>query len=147
MIVDKLENIDKYDLIPDYAKEFIRGLSADIELGRVELEGLDYANVETYTTKPHDKCRFEAHKKFADIQILLKGVERLDYSDKEMTVVEPYDEKRDIAFFNGNETERIILDGTNFVLLMPNELHRPQMCFEAPEQVKKVVVKFNLFNY
>lgn len=144
MIVDKLENINKYGQIPDYAKEFVKNLSKDIPLGRVELDGLDYANVETYTTKPHDKCLFEAHKKYADIQILLTGVERLDYSEKEMTVIEPYDEKRDISFFKGDETESVILDGTNFVLLMPEELHRPQMNFEKSEQVKKVVVKIRI---
>ena len=144
MIVDKLENINKYDVIPDYAKEFINNLSADIPLGRVELQGSDYANVETYTTKPHDKCLFEAHQKYADIQILLKGFERLDYSENEAVVVEPYDEKRDIAFFRADETEKVVLDGTNFVLLMPNELHRPQMCLNTPEQVKKVVAKIRI---
>lgn len=141
MIVDKLQNIDKYDQIPDYAKEFIKGLSKDIPLGKVALEGSDYANVETYTTKPHDKCLFEAHRKYADIQILLKGVERLDYSENEAVVVEPYNEVKDIAFFKAYETEKVILDGTNFVLLMPNELHRPQMCYETQQQVKKAVVK------
>ena len=144
MIVDKIENINKYDVIPDYANEFINGLSSGIPLGRVKLQGSDFANVETYTTKPHDKCLFEAHKKYADIQILLKGVERLDYSENEANVVEPYDEKRDIAFFKADATEKVILDGTNFVLLMPNELHRPQMCLTSPEQVKKVVVKVRI---
>ena len=141
MIVDKLQNIDKYDIVPGYAKEFIKGLSKDIPLGKVLLEGSDYVNIETYTTKPHDKCLFEAHRKYADIQILLKGVERLDYSENEAVVVESYNEAKDIAFFKADETEQVILDGTNFVLLMPNELHRPQMCYVKPEQVKKVVVK------
>ena len=141
MIVDKLQNIDKHNQIPDYAKEFIKGLSKDIPLGMVALEGSDYANIETYITKPHDKCLFEAHKKYADIQILLKDVERLDYSENEAVVVEPYNEVKDIAFFKADATEKVILDGTNFVLLMPNELHRPQMCYEKQQQVKKVVVK------
>ena len=144
MIVDKLENADKYDVIPDYAKEFIKNLSKDTPLGRIELKNSDYVNVETYTTKTHDKCLFEAHRKYADIQILLTGIERLDYSDKEMIVVEPYDEKRDIAFFNGDETKKVILDGTNFVLLMPNELHRPQMCSDIPQDVKKAVIKLKI---
>lgn len=141
MITDKLVNIDKYEEIPFEIRNFIKTVSKGIPLGKVSLDGENYANVEEYTTKTHDKCLFEAHKKYADIQILLSGEERLDYSEEKGTIVQAYDYERDIMFLNANETESIILDGTNFVLLLPEELHRPQMCIKESQFVKKIVVK------
>lgn len=141
MITDKLINIDKYVEIPSEIRNFVKTVSRDIPLGKIILDSENYANVEEYTTKTHDKCMFEAHKKYADIQILLSGRERLDYSGENGTIVQAYDESKDIMFLNAKETESIILDGTNFVFLLPEELHRPQMCIDSPKQVKKIVVK------
>ena len=144
MITDKLENISKYMEIPEHIKAFVQTISKDIPTGRVTVNENDYANVEEYITKTHDKCRFEAHKKYADIQILLSGKERLDYSGLNGTITEPYNDDRDIMFLDSEETSTVFLDGTNFVMYLPQELHRPQMCVSNPEKVKKIVVKVKI---
>lgn len=145
MIIDKLENIDKYNEISNDIKRFIKNLSRDIPCGKTIINSTDYANVEIYETKEHDKCFFEAHEKFIDIQIILSGNERLDYIDNKGLVVRtPYNPDKDIVFYeNPNcETCRINLDGTNFVMLFPWEAHRPQMnCTDKTQTVKKIVVK------
>ncbi len=147
MITDKIENIDKYKEIPIDIQHFIKNLSRDIELGRIALNDNNYANVETYQTKKHEDCLFEAHEKFADIQIILEGKERLDYVSSEgLTIKTPYNPEKDIVFYENNkpETASVILDGSNFVMLFPNEPHRPQMAASNGSQtVKKIVVKLN----
>ena len=144
MITDKLVNIDKYSEIPANIKAFIKGLSKDLQVGRLNISDDDYANVDEYTTKTHDNCRFEAHKKYADIQILLSGTERLDYSTSKGHITESYDENRDVMFAEAKETASVILDGTNFVMYFPEELHKPQMCVDNPEKIKKIVVKVKI---
>ncbi len=147
MIIDKLENIESYPQIPAHAVEFVKRLSKNIECKRYEISDTDYVNVDTYTTKSHENCFFEAHKNYADIQILLDGVERLDYTEIDnLKVKTPYDSSRDIAFYENTvkETCNVTLDGTNFVFIFPNEAHKPQMNFENSIEVKKAVIKVRM---
>lgn len=146
MIIDKLENVDKYSVIPDYAVDFIKNLKPDLECKRYEISETDYVNVETYNTKFHENCFFEAHKDYADIQIILEGVERLDYTNiEQLKVKKPY--QPDIVFYENTvkETCSVTLDGTNFVFIFPNEAHRPQMNFaQESKPVKKAVLKIKM---
>lgn len=146
MIFDKLENIDKYNQIPKYAIEFIKRLNKDFECQRYELTETDFVNVESYNTKLSENCFFEAHKEYADVQIILSGMERLDYTDIEkLEVKTPY--KKDIEFYHNTvkETCSVVLDGSNFVYFAPNEAHRPQMTYNQKSvEVKKAVVKIKV---
>lgn len=146
MITDKLENIGKYKQIPAKVRKFLKNIPDTC--GRYSLAGEDFANIEEYETKAHKDCYFETHKKYADVQILLKGKERLDYTDEfGLDVKTFYNEEKDIAFwFNSKkESASVYLDGTNFVLLMPDEAHRPQMNYgNKSEKVRKLVVKIKI---
>lgn len=148
MITDKLSNINKYSEIPDYVVDFIIKLSEEIKLGRYELENNSYVNVETYLTKKHSEACFEAHKKYADIQILISGKEKIFIKPVE-SLVSPleYSEQKDIIFYedNTNKSDYVTLDGSNFVLIYPHEAHAPQIAIDDnPELVKKAVVKLFL---
>ena len=100
MIIDSLENIAFYNNIPQNVIDFIKTLTPQKEAGRYEIDQNSYANIEIYETKNLKDCKFEAHKNYIDIQILLSGIEELDYTPvKGLTVFEEYDEKRDILFF------------------------------------------------
>lgn len=107
-----------------------------------------YANVETYETKLLENGKFEAHKDYIDVQILLKGHEQIFIAPQNsLTMSEPYDAKRDIEFYSDNicSFQSIKLDGTNFVMLFPHEAHAPQVSIdEKLENVLKVVVKIKI---
>lgn len=147
MIFDDVKNIRNYAEIDTKVADYILGLEPGIPAGRVYLsdDGLTYANVDEYTTKPHDNCRLEAHKKYIDIQIMLDGTEELDFTDIEgLDVSEPYDAARDVMFFAAPKKvlNKVILSAGKFVLLYPHEAHQPQMAYKnSPADVKKVVVK------
>ncbi len=134
MIFDKIENLAKYPQIPDDVKEFIKNCPK--ACGRYEINEKDFANIEEYTTKKEGK--FERHRLFSDIQIVLNGKEKLFIGDAGKVLV-PYVE--DIEFLEGKPTSSVILDGTNFILIFPNEPHMPQMALDKETQVKKLVVK------
>ena len=147
MIVDKLSNIDLYTNIPDNIKEFIKNIDKDIELGRYELDNGAYDNVEQYLTKSVSEGKFESHKKYIDIQLLLSGSEKIYYNyDINLPQLEPYNENKDITFYETevSKSDYVTLDGTNFMLIFPHELHAPQIMAKTQQKVKKVVVKLPL---
>jgi YhcH/YjgK/YiaL family protein len=148
MIVDKLENVVLYPQIPDYAKNFILNLSDEISLGKKSLGKDDFANVETYLTKKFEDAKFEIHKKYIDIQLLISGNERIYVKHKNEISEEPkYNEEKDIAFYSAplNNSDYVTLDGSNFVMIFPWEAHAPQVTVNnAQNEVKKVVLKIKI---
>lgn len=147
MIVDKLENIANYSEIPADAVNFIRELTDDIKLGKYNIGVSNYANVESYITKNIDDAKFESHKNYIDIQILLSGKERIYVgSVNDMTISVPYSLEKDIMFYDEavEPYDYITLGDSNFVMLFPHEAHAPQVVVSNPSEVKKVVVKIQI---
>ena len=148
MIIDSLENIAFYNNIPQNVIDFIKTLTPQIEVGRYEIDNDSYANIDVYETKNLNDCKFEAHKNYIDIQMLLSGIEELDYTPvKGLTISEEYDVKRDVMFFeNPNRiSDSVILEAGKFALIYPHEAHRPQVAFNANSKtVKKVVLKIHV---
>lgn len=148
MIIDSLENMSIYDNIPQNVINFVKTLTPETEIGRYEIDKNSYANIDVYETKNLKDCKFEAHKNYIDIQMLLSGIEELDYTPvKDLIVSEKYDEKRDIMFFENPDriSDSVILEVGKFALIYPHEAHRPQVAFNANSKtVKKVVIKIHI---
>lgn len=148
MIIDKLENISLYTNIPKEVTEFIANLSKDLSLGKYKLSKENFINVETYNTKSIINGKFESHKNYIDIQILLDGQERIYVTNiNGLTILEPYNEDRDITFYSDNLDDKnyVTLDGTNFVVLFPHEAHAPQISEDdESKKVLKVVAKIKV---
>ena len=80
MIVDRLENWSFYAGLPPRivrALEFLRDTDlAALSLGRHELDGDRlFALVQEYTTKPIEQCKWEAHRRYCDVQFVARGAE------------------------------------------------------------------------
>lgn len=148
MIIDKLENLSMYRIVPDHVVDFVKNLKSDIKTGRYELIDKDYANIETYTTKNITDGKFEVHNSYIDIQILLEGKERIYYtSTSSVSVDTPYNSEKDIKFYSDKITkfDFVTLDGTNFAMIFPHEAHAPQVSIDSIQtEVKKVVVKVKI---
>lgn len=141
MITDNIKNLKNYNIVSEKVLDFLMNLPADA--GHYEIDDKAFANIDIYNTK--QDCKFEAHKKYIDIQMLLEGSEELDYiSVDDLKISEAYDEKRDLMFFqNPNKTpDTLQLEPYKFALIYPHEAHRPQM--GNGQQVKKVVVKIKV---
>lgn len=152
MIVDYIENISKYgDLVPESVLNFIAKLEGDytsVFQGSKKkiIDEKNYANFDVYSPKTIDLCRFEAHKKYADIQIMLNGEERIDIINTDgLSVSDEYDEQKDVMFFKPPEkaADKIVLSKGKFVLIYPYEAHCPQIKTTS-DNVEKVVVKVRL---
>lgn len=145
MIFDKIENIKNYPQISQVVLDFVLNISENQPVGRVYLtyDKTVWANVDEYITKPLEDCKFEAHKKYIDIQFLLSGEEKIEtaFTD-ELKITEPYDENRDVMFLADTDYKAVLpLKKGYFALFSPTDAHKPQIAFSEPEKVKKIVVK------
>lgn len=147
-----------YDNLSDL--ELYKGLSEDIYFGLTYLKqvNLDSANgvyqltprvkaiVSEYETKKVNEYGFEAHKKFIDIQYVLKGEERVACIPIERLIgTKPYSEENDAAFYVTNcQAQEMIIGNGYFAIFFPQDGHMPQLCVEEPKMVKKVVVKVEI---
>jgi YhcH/YjgK/YiaL family protein len=149
MILDKIENAPSYYGISANLKkgfEYIRNTNLlEVPVGRHEISGNDvFALVSEYQTKAHEECIPEAHQIFTDIQFIISGEELIGYvpqnGQKESI---PYQAERDIAFYN-EETTQLWLRQGMFAVFFPQDIHRPCMLINRPENVKKVVIKVRI---
>ena len=108
MVVDRLENIEKYaSLNPLFAQaiEFLKSHDLNaLEVGKTELKGKDLlVNVAQTKPKTKEDAKLETHKDFIDIQIPLSGTEIMGYTAAKDCVPEdaPYNAEKDITFFTG----------------------------------------------
>jgi YhcH/YjgK/YiaL family protein len=113
-----------------------------IEPGKYEIDGDEiYAVVSQYDTKPASSGRWEAHKRYLDIQYVVEGKEKIGYSFSNKTIVtQNYDEHKDIMFLKG-EGQFLSIETGYFAILFPSDIHMPGIAINISAQVKKVVVK------
>ena len=82
MIFDKAENMAQYyekEPLLKKCAEFIERFEAEkLPDGAYEIDGERvFANVQTYRTKQQDEnSRFEAHKKYIDVQYVVSGIDK-----------------------------------------------------------------------
>ncbi len=146
MIKDKIKNAKLYYNISENLKKgFLWLENTDLENiadGKYEIGGTDvYASVQTYETK--SEANYESHKKYIDIQYMIKGIEKVGVTDIEnCTTCIEYDKEKDLEFYHINcEDEYIELDEGQFLVLFPNDAHKPSIAHKEKAIVKKVVVK------
>jgi biofilm protein TabA len=146
MIIDQISNSKLCENIyPRLAKAF-RYLTTEnfinIEPGTYEIEGKEiFAMVSTYETHPVDEMKWEAHRKYLDIQVLIEGEERMGFAPlSSVKEVIPYNEEKDIAFYRGSG-DFVTLGKGQFVIFMPQDAHQPCIQKGLPGYVKKVVIK------
>ena len=146
MIKDKLENATIYYNLSENIQKGLTWLKdADfnnISDGKYNIdEDKVFASVQTYKTK--DDAKYEAHRKYIDIQYMIKGVEKVGVTNlKNCTTCVPYDLEKDLEFFDINvEEEFFELAEESFLIFYPHDAHKPSIKHIQKDLVKKVVVK------
>ncbi len=148
MILDTLDNATRYETLNSrFAKTFawLRKFDGTQELGRHDIDGDHcFALVQTYETKPLEKAKFEAHRKYIDVQFIYSGRETILWAPlsamKEETMA--YTEEKEAALWKLiPDVTPLHMSGGHFAILWPQDAHAPCIEWEKPEQVLKVVVK------
>ena len=149
MIFDKIDNTELYKGLSEdinLGLEFLTNATPDIDNGAYELSPRVKAIVSEYKTMEVNEYGFEAHKKFIDIQFLLKGSEKICCLPiEQLKKTKTYSEENDAAFYasNTNPIEMTLGNGY-FAIFYPQDGHMPQLCVNEPVDVKKVVIKVRI---
>jgi len=150
VIYDTFENMGQYcgegeplRRAVDFAKSFDRSQPD----GRYEIDGDNiFATVMSYTTLAAEELKFEGHKNHIDVQLLLEGEEFMDVClDTDLEVDTPYSEEGDAILFKApKQFSTVLLKPGRFAAVFPDDLHQPSRFVEAPQPVRRMVVKVRL---
>lgn len=152
MISGKIADLKRYyPLHPafEFVDKFLQEYMADPKPdGSYEiLPGRLTAGIATNEMADAQTKDFEAHKKFADVQVIMKGTERIDWADLDTCtemVSEEYSKGGDIAFYKDPEfVSKVILDEGEFMIMFPEDAHKPcvKPTADASQPVTKIVFK------
>jgi len=145
MIVDRIENYALYTGLGDRiraALEYIRTTDFDhADAGRHDLDGDRlFAIINDYETIGRKEGQLEGHRKYIDIQYVVRGTEWIGYAPLSgQTVAIDYDPEDDCLLFEGEATF-IRFETGMFAIFFPQDLHQPGTGNESIP-VRKVVVK------
>lgn len=146
MVIDNLSNSALYyGLNPKIEKALKYLRENDLrnkEPGTYYIDGNKmYISVAQYKTKSSEEALWEAHRKYTDIQYVIKGSEKMGYTSiKNIKITNEYDEDKDILFGEATGDFVTVPEGS-FTIFMPHDAHMPCISIDKREYVKKVVVK------
>lgn len=145
MILDTLDNYHLYQSINERITkgfEFLHNTDLDaIPSGKHDIDGdTIFALVQEYQTKPLAECKLESHKKYIDIQYVIRGEEFMGITTKNNQKILEVNEDKDYTFYEGS-TSLVRVSKGMFTIFFPDDLHQPCVQKELASEVKKVVIK------
>lgn len=112
--------------------------SVGTEMQKLE-EDLLYVTRFDYETLPLEETFFEAHKRYLDVHLLLRGEERVDISHPDTLAL--FEHKDDFYAYRGEAEQTLILTPGSFLVVFPGDAHRIKIQAQGPSNVSKVVFK------
>jgi YhcH/YjgK/YiaL family protein len=94
-------------------------------------------------TKPAGEGRWESHKAYVDVQVVISGTEIMEVADiRDLVLTEDLTPEKDLLFYQAPASCSRLIARAGFVAVFaPSDGHRPSMAVDAPSPVRKVVVK------
>ena len=139
MIVCTIEDAAKYGAIsPNLSlainwlqnhctDEFVKGTYT---IGQSETTGADVTvKCEEPALLPREKAALEAHKKFIDIQVPLKGTETIGWAPVRALkhIRTQYSEENDVAFFGDSAHSLLHIKVGQMAVFFPEDAHAPNI--------------------
>lgn len=132
-ITEAIEYLSKQDL-------------AGMPAGKYPVNDDFYYMVQEYVSRPESDCHLESHQKYVDIQWVISGTEAIDCAAVDgLEVEKEYNPEKDITFWKEPaEMMRCVLSSGSYVVLLPENAHKPCIAVGEPMQMKKVVAKVKI---
>ncbi|MCU0523025.1 MAG: YhcH/YjgK/YiaL family protein, partial [Anaerolineae bacterium] len=110
--------------------------------GRVDIDGDEvYALVQSYTGKPHsDQPRFEAHRRYIDVQAVVVGEEAFGWAPIEaLQPTDDYSTDKDVVHGTVPMDRAVFvpLHAGEAMILYPSDAHAPGLALDEPIPVRK----------
>lgn len=116
---------------------------AEIKPGKYPIIGEEvFAVVTEAPSKNMEDVKWESHKKYIDLQYIIKGKEIIGVADASKAIItKPY--TVDAMNYTADGTYYTTDAGT-FFLFFPNDAHRPTIKADGYDIVKKIVIKIQV---
>ena len=144
MIICPWKDIKKYASVLPGIEEAFDAVNAltDYEAKTYPLSDGNRFFVAVGTTKAPDVA--EAHRKYRDIQYIVKGKEVMGWADlADCQIVGEFNEEKDIGKYEGDFEYITINEGICYVAF-PEDAHMPGRHLDVPNDFVKVVVKLKV---
>jgi len=131
-----------FDYLENITNDFL-----DIEDGECIKEMISediFVLKQAYYTKNRKDCFFESHKKYIDIQFMVKGEEYMDVSDlKSLEIINNYDKKTDFIKYQGKEERisKLLIEEKSLAIFYPSDAHQPCIKVNTSDLIYKAVIK------
>ena len=140
-----IKDLKSYGILPKGAVEEIQEFIDKndltlLEKGRYVLSDKNFVNVSEYRTKEFDG-KYEVHKKYADVQLIISGCEKIRYADKANEIIKEYDEAGDYYLCSVESERKFTLSSGQACVFLPEEPHAPGLNCNGENEVKKAVFK------
>lgn len=151
-IFGKLENLkqqikdENFQTAFDYLSN-IQIESFDIKDGECIKEMINdemFVLKQAYITKNREDCFFESHKKYIDIQYMLKGDEIMDVCNLEdLEILKDYDDKTDFIKYKGKQENisSLLIKENELAIFYPQDAHQPCIKTNENKLIYKAVIK------
>ncbi|MDR3211012.1 MAG: YhcH/YjgK/YiaL family protein [Planctomycetota bacterium] len=103
-----------------------------------------YALAQSYSTQDPGQVKFESHRLYIDLQLVVEGREIIFWTPlaRLEKISVPYDFAKDTVFYEDPASDSAIpLAAGDFAVLFPSDGHKPRCWLGAAAPVSKVVVK------
>ena len=125
------------------AAAFLRDTALQaLPLGRGEVDGQEVYYLSQDNLLNRGDAAWEAHDRYADIQLVLAGEERMGWGVA--GVVEPPEGESDFRVCREVQGFDFTLKPGQFALFLPGEAHAPGRWSGASERCRKIVVKVRM---
>ncbi|GDX07583.1 N-acetylneuraminate anomerase [Buttiauxella sp. A111] len=112
--------------------------------GRHEIDGDDiFMNVMAFDTAEPQSKRYEQHREYLDVQVLLNGQERIDFGPLGSAIApDIYHEDDDYLLCDAvSPCQTLHLQPGMFAIFLPGEPHKPGCISETAQTISKAVIK------
>jgi biofilm protein TabA len=144
LAVSYYKNKDRWDKAFKFLKD--SDLSK-LELKRYDIDGDNlFATISEYLTKNEETTYFEAHRKYIDIQYVIRGKEIMNIAPIATVkdIIIPYDTTKDIEFVTVDKVVNHLATPGRLFIFFPDDAHRPGLKDEVSSQVRKIVIKLKM---
>jgi YhcH/YjgK/YiaL family protein len=118
-----------------------------LELKRYDIDGDNlYVAMSEYNSKDPKTTRYEAHKKYIDIQYVVSGNELIGIAPlaSQESVLQQYDAAKDIEFLSVKNGRMVAATPAGFFVFFPSDAHMPGLMNKTSVPVRKAVVKIKI---
>ena len=148
MIIDKVENLEKYASINPLFPKVVEFLEANdlnkMEPGKYEIEGKDlFVNIQMAKGKTPAEAVIETHNKMIDIQIPLSDAETFGYTQRDLLPDVAYNEEKDITKIPDLAADSYLTCMPGMMaIFFPQDGHAP--CIAGVPEIKKAIFKVSV---